>query len=152
MLALGHPRPEPGAPGGRLAAATAVVKGIDGRQAAATDLFQQALDRTIDPSGKAYWSNKLITITRPEMLARITGSSEYYRKAGGTIPTFVDAVYQSVLGRSRRPVGPRLLDQAAEQRPVGRVRGSQPGGQQRVPPPLGARRLRPGPGPRAHHG
>ena len=82
-----------------------MVQGTDGRQAAAADLFQQALHRSIDPSGKAYWSNKLITITRPEMLSRITGSSEYYRKAGGTIPTFVDAVYQSVLGRAADPSG-----------------------------------------------
>ena len=92
--------PNPSHQSARLAAATAVVNGIDGRQAAATDLFKQALNRSIDPSGKAYWSGKLITITRPEMLARITGSSEFYRKAGGTIPTFVDAVYRSVLGRN----------------------------------------------------
>jgi hypothetical protein len=97
--------PNPAHRAGRLTAAAAVVQGIDGRQAAAADLFQQALNRTIDPSGKAYWSNKLTSITRPEMLSRITGSSEYYRKAGGTIPTFVDAVYQSVLGRASDPSG-----------------------------------------------
>ncbi len=97
--------PNPAHKAGRLTAASAVVQGADGRQAAAADLFQQALHRTIDPSGRAYWSNKLITITRPEMLARITGSAEYYRKAGGTTPTFVDAVYQSVLGRAADPSG-----------------------------------------------
>ena len=89
----------------RLAAATAMVNGQQGREAAAADLFKQAFNRTIDPSGRTYWSTKLITISRPEMLARLTGSSEFYRKAGSTIPTFVDAVYLSVLGRPADPSG-----------------------------------------------
>lgn len=89
----------------RTAAATAVVNGQKGREAAAADLFKQAFNRNIDPSGRTYWSNKLTTISRPEMLSRLTGSSEFYRKAGGTIPTFVDAVYQSVLGRAADPSG-----------------------------------------------
>ena len=74
-------------------------------QAAAADLFKQAFNRNIDPSGRTYWSNKLVTITRPEMLSRLTGSSEFYRRAGGTVPQFVDAVYQSVLGRAADPSG-----------------------------------------------
>jgi hypothetical protein len=89
----------------RLAAATAMVNGQQGREAAAADLFKQAFNRNIDPSGRAYWSTKLITISRPEMLSRLTGSSEFYRKAGGTTPKFVDAVYQSVLGRAGDPSG-----------------------------------------------
>lgn len=89
----------------RLAAATAMVNGQKGREAAAADVFQQAFKRTIDPSGRTYWSTKLITISRPEMLSRVTGSSEFYRKAGGTIPTFVDAVYLSVLSRAPDPSG-----------------------------------------------
>jgi hypothetical protein len=89
----------------RLATTTAAATGQKGREAAAADLFKQAFNRTIDPAGRTYWSNKLTTITRPEMLARLTGSSEFYRKAGGTTPTFVDAVYQSVLGRTADPSG-----------------------------------------------
>ena len=89
----------------RAAGAAAAVNGQKGREAAAADLFVQAFNRTIDPSGRAYWSAKLTTIGRPEVLARLTGSSEFYRKAGGTIPTFVDAVYQSVLGRAADPSG-----------------------------------------------
>lgn len=89
----------------RLAGATAIVTSAKGREAAAADLFKQAFNRSIDPSGKAYWSTKLVTISRPEMLSRLTGSSEFYRKAGGTIPKFVDAVYQSVLGRAADPSG-----------------------------------------------
>jgi len=89
----------------RLAATTAAVNGQKGREAAAADLFQQVFKRTIDPSGRNYWSTKLITITRPEMLARTTGSAEFYRKAGGTIPAFVDAAYQASLGRAADPSG-----------------------------------------------
>ncbi|WP_426574794.1 DUF4214 domain-containing protein [Aquihabitans sp. McL0605] len=84
----------------RVAAATAVVAGQDSREAAVEDLFQQAFHRSVDPSGRSYWAGKLITLSRPEVLSRLTGSSEYFRKAGGTIPKFVDAVYQSVLGRA----------------------------------------------------
>ncbi len=97
--------PNPSVRDARLAAATAVVTGDAGRRAAAADLFAAAFGRTIDPSGSTYWSTKLITLSRPEVLARLTGSSEFYRRAGGTIPTFVDAVYQSVLGRGPDPSG-----------------------------------------------
>jgi hypothetical protein len=76
-----------------------------GREAAAADLFQAAFGRAIDPSGRSYWSRQLLTLSRPEVLARLTGSSEYYRRAGSTIPSFVDAVYQSVLGRTPDPSG-----------------------------------------------
>jgi hypothetical protein len=100
--ALGH---NPSVKAARLAGATAAINGLQGRQAAAADLFVQAFNRNIDPSGRTYWSNKLLTISRPEMLARLTGSSEFYRRAGGTIPQFVDAVYQSVLGRAADPSG-----------------------------------------------
>lgn len=89
----------------RLAAARAVLASPFGRQAAAADLFQQAFGRTLDPSGRAYWSEKLRTISRTEMLARLTGSSEFYRRAGGTTASFVDAVYRSVLGRAPEPGG-----------------------------------------------
>lgn len=86
-------------------AAAFVLASSFGREAAAADVFQQALNRTIDPSGLAYWSEKLRTITRSQMLSRITGSSEFYRKAGSTTPTFVDAVYQAVLRRAPDPGG-----------------------------------------------
>lgn len=89
----------------RLAAANVVVASQPAREAAANDLFQAAFGRNLDPSGRAYWSNQLRTLSRPEVLARLTGSSEYYRKAGSTIPGFVDKVYGSVLGRAADPSG-----------------------------------------------
>jgi hypothetical protein len=97
--------PNPSFRSARSAAATAMVNGVDGRKAAAADLFAAAFGRAIDPSGSTYWSNQLLTRTRPEVLARLTGSSEFYRRAGGTIPTFVDRVYQAVLGRAADPSG-----------------------------------------------
>lgn len=97
--------PNPSIRAKRLLATTAMVNGQAGREAAANDLFQAAFGRNLDPSGRAYWSNQLRTLSRPEVLARLTGSSEYYRKAGGTIPTFVDKVYVSVLGRAADPSG-----------------------------------------------
>jgi hypothetical protein len=90
---------------GRVAAGLFTVTGQAGREAAVADLFQAAFGRPVDPSGRAFWSRQLITLSRPEVLARLTGSSEYYRRAGGTIPAFVDAVYQSVLGRAPDPSG-----------------------------------------------
>lgn len=91
--------------GARVKAASAVLTSSFGREAAAADLFVQAFGRAIDPAGRAFWSQRLLTITRPEMLSRLTGSSEFYRLAGGTTPTFVDAAYESVLGRSPEPGG-----------------------------------------------
>lgn len=97
--------PNPSERNGRLWAATVVLNGYISREAAAADLFQQAFGRTIDPSGRSYWGAKLFTLSRPEVLARLTGSSEFYRRAGSTIPTFVDKVYLSVLGRNPDPSG-----------------------------------------------
>lgn len=97
--------PNPSSGAARTAAAATLLSSPIGRQAAAADLFQQAFGRAIDPSGRAYWSTKLLTISRPEVLSRLTGSSEFYRRAGATIPTFVDAVYGSVLRRSPDPSG-----------------------------------------------
>ena len=103
--ALGQLGPNPSNRARRLAGAAAVVTGQAGREAAVGDLYQAAFGRSLDPSGRAYWGNKLVTLSRPEVLARLTGSNEYFRKAGGTFPAFVDKVYQSVLGRGPDPSG-----------------------------------------------
>ena len=89
----------------REAAAEAVVTSQAGRERAVADLFQQALNRSLDSSGRAFWSNRLLLISRAELLSQLTGSSEFYRLAGGTTPTFVDAAYQAVLSRAPEPGG-----------------------------------------------
>lgn len=97
--------PNPSRKDGRLAATTAALASKPGREAAAADLFQLAFGRTIDPSGRAYWSNQLITQSRPAVLARLTGSSEFSRRAGGTTEGFVTKVYEVVLDRAPDPSG-----------------------------------------------
>lgn len=91
--------PNPSVMARRGDAAWTVLLSADGRGAAATDLYVQALGRPIDGSGLAYWSQVLLGTSRPEVLARLTGSTEFYRTAGGTDAAFVAAVYRSVLGR-----------------------------------------------------
>ena len=61
--------------------------------------------RPAGTTGRAFWSAQLMTITRPEMLARLVGSAEYYRRAGSTAGAFVDAAYQTVLGRGPDAAG-----------------------------------------------
>ncbi len=89
----------------RRKAAADVLGSSFGRESAVDDLFRQSLGRAVDPSGRVYWSEKLLTITRSQVLSRITGSSEFYRTAGGTPDTFVKAVYQAVLGRQPDAAG-----------------------------------------------
>lgn len=104
-LASGFLGPNASTRSARVRSAAFVLSSQFGLEAAAADLFQQALGRPIDPSGRAYWSNQLKTITRSQMLSRLTASTEFYRRAGSTTPGFVDAVYQAVLGRAADPSG-----------------------------------------------
>lgn len=84
----------------RTRAANATVMSQDGRERAVEELFLTAFGRALDPSGRAYWSNELRGASRAEVLVRITGSPEFYIRAGGNTEAFVDAAYQAVLGRA----------------------------------------------------
>lgn len=75
------------------------------RQRLVTQSFQKYLGRTPDPSGLAYWTTKLKTITVPDLSARLLGSSEVYRQAGGTNSAYVAALYPLVHGRDVDPSG-----------------------------------------------
>jgi len=75
------------------------------RQALVTTAFQKYLGRTPDPSGLSYWATKLKTITVPDLSARLLGSAEVYRKAGGTNRAYVAALYPLVHGRDVDPSG-----------------------------------------------
>jgi hypothetical protein len=70
-----------------------------------TETFEHYLGRGPDPSGLAYWSTKLLTISLPELAARLAGSAEVYRKAGGTNAGYVAALYPLVHGRPVDPSG-----------------------------------------------
>lgn len=98
----------------RVRAARAVLDSTFGREAAAADLFERVFARDIDTSGRSYWGKKLITITRPEMLARLTGSNEFFRLSGGTTASFVDHAYQVSLGRLPDIVGKTYWEAAID--------------------------------------
>jgi hypothetical protein len=75
------------------------------RQLLVTRSFERYLGRGTDPSGLAYWANKLKTITVPDLSARLLGSDEVYRKAGSTNRGYVSALYPLVHGRDVDPSG-----------------------------------------------
>jgi hypothetical protein len=81
------------------------LAGAEARQKLVTDAFAHFLDRKPDPSGLAYWSNKLTTISLPEFVARLLAAPEVYRKAGGSNAGFVTALYPLIQGRSVDPGG-----------------------------------------------
>lgn len=89
----------------RTAAAHAVAMSQAGRETAAEELFQRALDRSLDQSGRAFWSAELQTDARSRILARLTGSAEFYALSGGTNASFVENAYQVVLGRGPDTAG-----------------------------------------------
>lgn len=75
------------------------------RRAVVTRSFDHNLDRAPDPSGLAYWSTKLKTISIPEFESRLIGSAEIYRNAGSTNAGYVTLLYQLVHGRDVDPSG-----------------------------------------------
>ena len=81
------------------------LKSLEERNQLVTEAFQHYLGRPVDSSGKAYWAKKLLTISLPEFHARLVGSDEVFRKAGGTNAAFVAALYPLVHGRTVDPSG-----------------------------------------------
>ncbi len=65
------------------------------------DLYARILGRATDPSGLAYWSQRLVQGDRTaDLAALLYASSEFFDRAGGgTIPGYVDAVYLNALER-----------------------------------------------------
>jgi hypothetical protein len=63
--------------------------------------YQAYLGRAADPAGLAYWTGQLNSgASNQSVLAGLLGSAEYYSRTGGTPATFVDALYQALLGRT----------------------------------------------------
>jgi hypothetical protein len=81
------------------------LAGAELRQKLVTDAFSHFLGRTPDPSGLAYWSTKLTTISLSEFGARLLAAPELYRKAGSTNAGFVSALYPLIQGRPADPSG-----------------------------------------------
>lgn len=97
--------PNPSIRSARERAAMEIAMSQAGRETAAEALFQRAFGRSLDSSGRAFWSAELVTDSRSRILARLTGSAEFYERSGGTTATFVDAAYQAVLGRGPDAAG-----------------------------------------------
>ena len=90
---------------GRRTLTAEVLDGQEHRELLVTEGFDRYLDRLVDPSGLAYWSAKLEAITLPDFYARLLGSPEVYREAGGTNRAYVAALYPLVHGREVDPSG-----------------------------------------------
>jgi uncharacterized protein (TIGR03118 family) len=69
-------------------------------------LYQQFLGRPSDPGGVAYWTSQMQQgMTDQQLQASFIGSAEFYARAGGTNAAWVNAMYQSVLGRGADSAG-----------------------------------------------
>lgn len=75
------------------------------RERLVTEAFEQDLGRAPDSGGLAYWAKQLQTISLPELHAKLLGSPEVYRRAGGTNAAYVAALYPLVHGRTVDPSG-----------------------------------------------
>ncbi|MBM3684912.1 MAG: DUF4214 domain-containing protein [Actinobacteria bacterium] len=68
-------------------------------------LYQDALGRSADDDGRAYWVGQLRSGLRVETAAiYFYGSEEYYERSGGPTP-YVTSLYQQLLGRAPDPSG-----------------------------------------------
>lgn len=82
-----------------------LLRGEDLRTKLVQRAYQADLGRSPDAAGLAYWAGKLTSISLPELHARLLGSPEVFRRAGGTNRGYVAALYQAVHGRSPDPSG-----------------------------------------------
>ncbi len=62
--------------------------------------YEQFLGRNADPAGIAFWTNAMTNgLTDEQLEAGFVGSAEFYTHSGGTDTSWVDAMYESLLGR-----------------------------------------------------
>lgn len=71
-----------------------------------TDLYLDILDRAPDRDGLEFWAGRLVGGARTAQLgADLYGSKEYFTRSGGTNGSYVDAVYENLLGRAPDDAG-----------------------------------------------
>jgi hypothetical protein len=70
-------------------------------------MYAAILHRAPEPAGSAFWSRQLIDGAVPDSLrAQLFGSDEYFvGDGGGENGTYIDAVYDNLLGRAPDPAG-----------------------------------------------
>jgi SpoIID/LytB domain protein len=74
------------------------------------DLYQSTFDRDPDPEGGLYWVGRLTAtgrahLTYEEIGTNLFGSTEYYRRSGGSHTGFVKNLYRDLLGRQADAAG-----------------------------------------------
>jgi virginiamycin B lyase len=85
----------------RTAVAHAIVISTEHRQRLVDGWFQTYLGRRADPAGREHFLTALRSgATFNQARASILGSDEHYRRAGGTVDGFLDALYRGALGRA----------------------------------------------------
>lgn len=89
----------------RVRAANAAVNSAAGREAAVDALFQQALRRSVDPSGRAFYADQLTRTDRPTVLVGLLSSPEFTNTHGPSAGAFVDGLYQVLFGRAADAAG-----------------------------------------------
>ena len=68
--------------------------------------YQRYLGRVADATGLNYWTARMRQgLTDEHLEAGFIGSAEFFQKAGGTNQGWVDAMYQSLLGRGADTAG-----------------------------------------------
>jgi hypothetical protein len=72
-----------------------------------TDLYEATLGRAPDPAGLSFWTRQLAAGRRTvaQAAASFYGSSEYFRRSGGTAEGWVTDLYDEVLGRAPDAAG-----------------------------------------------
>lgn len=86
----------------------AMQNSIEYRTRRLQSMYQKYLGRAADAVGLAAFINNLtVGGTWDSVRATFLGSSEYYRRNGGSTAGFLSAIYRDVLGRGIDPVGQR---------------------------------------------
>jgi hypothetical protein len=77
--------------------------------------YQQFLGRNADEAGVTYWTQRMHEgLTDEQLEAGFIGSPEFYQHSGGTDKSWVDAMYNSLLGRGPDDLGEAFwVDQLA---------------------------------------
>jgi glucose/arabinose dehydrogenase len=75
-------------------------------------VYNQYLGRSVDPTGQTFWTNFLGSGgTEEQFTAFVLSSQEYLNRHGGTPGTFLQAVYEDVMGREIEEAGVRFWGQ-----------------------------------------
>lgn len=86
--------------------ALSILTSTEDRSQSVTDYYNALLGRNPDPGGLNFWVGKLASGDRLETIeAFLIGSEEYFQKKGGTVPSYVQGVYNDVLKRNAEPGG-----------------------------------------------